>query len=90
MTRRRQGLRLARPAWGCRLGVGVILAGPLLALGGCAGLQAPQPWEKGVLARPAMTFNADRGDQAFTEHIYTSKEALSGGSGVGGGGCGCN
>lgn len=67
-----------------------ILGATLLALGGCAGLQPPQPWEKGVLARPAMTFNADRGDQAFTEHIYTSKEALSGGSGVGGGGCGCN
>ena len=29
-------------------------------------------------------------DQRFTQHIYGSKEAVSGGYGVGGGGCGCN
>jgi hypothetical protein len=29
-------------------------------------------------------------DNALDEHIYYSKEAASGGQGVGGGGCGCN
>jgi hypothetical protein len=49
-----------------------------------------QPWEKGTLAKPEMTFEGDPLDNAFTEHIYSSKEGASGGSGVGGGGCGCN
>lgn len=59
-------------------------------LAGCAGLPAVQPWEKGVLARPSMTFDADRLDSAYVEHTYSSKEGASGGAGVGGGGCGCN
>jgi hypothetical protein len=29
-------------------------------------------------------------ENALDEHIYFSKEASSGGQGVGGGGCGCN
>jgi hypothetical protein len=62
----------------------------LAALAGCATLDPVQPWEKGHLARPEMTFEGDRLDQAFVEHTYTSKEAASGGNGVGGGGCGCN
>lgn len=48
------------------------------------------PWQKGYLAKPEMTFEGDRLDIQFTEHIYFSKEAASGGNGVGGGGCGCN
>jgi hypothetical protein len=60
-----------------------------LLLAGCAPA-AVQPWEKGVLARPAMTFDADRLDSAYVEHTYSSKEGASGGAGVGGGGCGCN
>jgi hypothetical protein len=60
-----------------------------LALAGC-GLQPVQPWEKGMLAKPAMSFEQDRLDARFTEHIYSSKEGAAGGAGVGGGGCGCN
>jgi len=56
---------------------------------GCA-LTPPKPWEKDLLARPAMALDADPLDWRFTQHIYTSKENSSGGSGVGGGGCGCN
>lgn len=62
----------------------------LLALQGCSLIQPVQPWEKGILAKPEMTFERDKLDSAFTEHTYFSKEAASGGSGVGGGGCGCN
>lgn len=62
----------------------------LLAMQGCSLIQPVQPWEKGVLAKPEMSFERDKLDAAFTEHTYFSKEAASGGSGVGGGGCGCN
>jgi Domain of unknown function (DUF4266) len=58
-------------------------------LSGCA-LQPPRPWEKGNLARKAMTMESDPLDQAFQQHVYFSKESASGGYGVGGGGCGCN
>ena len=62
----------------------------LAAISGCASIEPVQPWGKGVLSRPEMTFEVDRLDNAFTEHTYFSKEAASGGAGVGGGGCGCN
>jgi len=61
-----------------------------MALQGCITVQAVQPWEKGNLAKPEMTFDSDPLDKGFKEHIYSSKESASGGSGVGGGGCGCN
>lgn len=62
----------------------------ITVLTGCSMIQPVQPWEKGVLSRSEMTFETDRLDANFTEHVYFSKEAASGGSGVGGGGCGCN
>ncbi|MES2264004.1 MAG: DUF4266 domain-containing protein [Pseudomonadota bacterium] len=63
------------------------LAGIVCATAGCTTVQ---PWEKGTLARPEMLLDGDALEARFGEHIYTSKEAASGGSGVGGGGCGCN
>ncbi|GAB4465368.1 MAG: hypothetical protein OHK0044_03960 [Burkholderiaceae bacterium] len=60
------------------------------AAAGCAGLPSVQPWEKGYLAKPEMTFEADPLQARFEQHIYFSKENASGGYGVGGGGCGCN
>ncbi len=67
----------------------------LLALLGLNGLTAcsitpVQPWEKGLLAKKAMGFEADRLEAGFAEHIYASKEAAAGGAGVGASGCGCN
>ncbi len=59
------------------------------AVAGCA-WAPPKPWEKGELARPAMQFDADRLEARYQEHVYQSKEAATGGYGVGGGGCGCN
>ena len=59
-------------------------------LGGCGTVPTVQAWEKGNLARPEMGFERDSLDAKFTDHIYFSKEAASGGTGVGGGGCGCN
>lgn len=61
-----------------------------ISLAGCASFDPPKPWERGELAKPSMQFDYDRLDARSQVHIYTSKEASSGGYGVGGGGCGCN
>jgi hypothetical protein len=68
----------------------VLTVTALSLLGGCSHLGEVSPWEKGTLAKPEMTFDGDRLDGNFSEHIYTSREGASGGSSVGGGGCGCN
>lgn len=57
---------------------------------GLAGCSSVQPWQKGNLAKPDMAFDADVLDARFMDHTYFSKEGVSGGAGVGGGGCGCN
>jgi hypothetical protein len=57
---------------------------------GCSTVHPVQPWEKGYLAKPEMTFDADPLQARYEQHIYFSKENASGGYGVGGGGCGCN
>ena len=49
-----------------------------------------QPWERGLLADPAMRLLANPLEAEMDDHIYFSKEASSGGRGFGGGGCGCN
>ena len=59
-------------------------------ISGCAQWGQVEAWEKGNLAKPGMRFDADPLDARFTQHVYTSKEAASGGGAVGGGGCGCN
>lgn len=47
-------------------------------------------WERGNLAKPQMALEPEPLDGALMKHMYSSKEAASGGYGVGGGGCGCN
>jgi hypothetical protein len=68
--------------------LGAALAG-LAAISACT-IAPPQPWEKGLLAKPEMTMNGDALETKYLEHTYTSKEGSAGGAGVGGGGCGCN
>jgi hypothetical protein len=67
-----------------------IAAALAAALAGCAAYAPPQPWEKGTLAKPEMRLDADPLGTKVRDHVYASKEAVSGGIGVGGGGCGCN
>jgi len=55
-------------------------------LAGCVNVQ---PWERGNLADPTMSETNPLGAM-MTEHMWFSREAASGGRGVGGGGCGCN
>ena len=61
----------------------------MTALAGCSQLGV-KPWERDILAEPAMELGADPLLSATDEHIYFSKEATSGGASFGGGGCGCN
>jgi len=49
-----------------------------------------EPWDRDLLAQKSMQLVPDYFDNFYDEHIYFSKEASSGGQGVGGGGCGCN
>jgi len=53
-------------------------------------VQKLSPWERGNLAKPQMALEAYALDSALMKHTYSSKEAASGGYGIGGGGCGCN
>jgi Domain of unknown function (DUF4266) len=59
----------------------------LLLGSGCAHVK---PWERSTLADYTMRGDRDPLGIAQDEHIYFSREAASGGRGVGGGGCGCN
>ena len=62
------------------------LATPLAA---CSNLGV-QPWERELLAKPAMQLDAAPLAGALDDHVYFSKEAATGGRSFGGGGCGCN
>jgi hypothetical protein len=56
---------------------------------GCT-IEPVKPWEKDILAQKKMQLTPSPLEAYLDEHIYYSKEASSGGSGIGGGGCGCN
>ena len=58
-------------------------------LGGCA-FETVQPWDRDILAQKKMQANPSPLESYLDEHIYYSKESSRGGTGVGGGGCGCN
>ncbi len=49
-----------------------------------------EPWQRDVLAQDSMQLIPDPMQSYVNDHIYFSKEAATGGKGVGGGGCGCN
>ena len=62
----------------------------LIFFAGCS-IKEVKPWQKGTLAKESMQFSGGNGSlRKFTNHIYFSKEASKGGSGVATGGCGCN
>lgn len=52
--------------------------------------ESVKPWEKDALAEKSMEFPQDDMFSYSDDHIFFSKEASTGGNGVGGGGCGCN
>jgi type IV pilus biogenesis protein CpaD/CtpE len=65
----------------------ILCAAALAVTAGCANVK---PWERGTLADYTMRPDRDPLTIATREHIWFSREAASGGRGVGGGGCGCN
>lgn len=68
----------------------VVIVGLLsmLVITGCSSWGV-DPWERDILAKKEMQ-GISGVEQKYDDHIYFSKEASSGGSGFGGGGCGCN
>jgi len=66
-----------------------LLIGALALLNGCAAM-AVQPWDRDLLSKKEMRFNAAPMMNAVDDHIYFSKEGSLGGMDVSGGGCGCN
>ena len=63
-----------------------LLAGMFVSTG-CVNVK---PWQRGALADPIMLPDRDPLGLQMAEHMWFSREAASGGRGVGGGGCGCN
>lgn len=70
-------------------GLLLLFAVAAAVLSGCSSLGV-KPWQRGNLAKPEMALNCDPLTLAFDDHIYFSKEAISGGRSFAGGGCGCN
>jgi hypothetical protein len=64
----------------------VFAATVALAAGGCATVE---PWQRGRLADPCMTFDANASQVAYMTHWQEAREGSSGGYGVQSGGCGC-
>lgn len=62
----------------------------MLSLFTTTGCQTVKPWQRGALADPIMQADRDPLLVMQDEHIFFSREAATGGRGVGGGGCGCN
>jgi hypothetical protein len=58
-----------------------------LPLSACATL-APQ--QRAILADPTMQFDAESRHEAALHHAIDNREGSMGGTGVSGGGCGCN
>jgi hypothetical protein len=59
----------------------------LSLLSGCATV-APQ--QRAILADPTMQFDAEAKHDAALRHALENREGSMGGTGVSGGGCGCN
>lgn len=59
-------------------------------LAGCVTTEPVAPYERGHLSETGMAWEPDSRNAKLKGHVYTSKEASSGGAGAAGGGCGCN
>ncbi len=75
-----------------RISMLAALAAAAALLCGCSSTAAVRvrPWERAALADDTMNPDRDPLASAMMEHVDFSREAASGGRGVGGSGCGCN
>ena len=74
---------MGRSTFRC-LAISLALGAPAL---GCATV-APQ--QRAILADPTMQFDAEGKHDAALNHAIDNREGSMGGTGVSGGGCGCN
>lgn len=65
----------------------LLLIAALVSLAGCVTVK---PQERTVLADPIMQFEGDAKAAGQLRHALENREGSAGGSGVSGGGCGCN
>lgn len=56
---------------------------------GAAGCATVEPWERGVLAKPQMALDRSPLQSELRSHVYSSREAATGGTSAAGPGCGC-
>lgn len=54
---------------------------------GCARVK---PWERDILAKDMMTFDAEEEENTLDHGYFNAREGAAGGFESGGGGCGCN
>jgi hypothetical protein len=62
----------------------------MIAAMACTSCVTVRPQERAVLADPTMQFEGDPKATAPIQHAIENREGSYGGSGVSGGGCGCN
>jgi hypothetical protein len=65
----------------------VLLLGLSAASAACTRVK---PWERDILAKEVMTFDAEAVESALDHGYYNAREGAAGGFESGGGGCGCN
>jgi len=70
-----------------RTALSLLALASLLALSGCVTVK---PQERAILADPVMQFEGDPRAAGQLRHAIDNREGSFGGSGVTGGGCGCN
>jgi hypothetical protein len=82
---RRAGRGDCRPSLRFLIGLGA-----LVGLAGTAGCATLAPQQRAILADPTMQFEAEARHEAALHHAIDNREGSMGGTGVSGGGCGCN
>ena len=63
-----------------------------LAIAACASLAScanVEPWERGNLAKPQMSFEPNPAQSDLRSHVHGAREAGASGNAGAGGGCGC-
>jgi hypothetical protein len=73
-----------------RIAAALLVALAALSSGCAASLHTVKPWDRDLLAQKKMKLVPSDREAAVDQHVYFSKEGSTGGTGVGGGGCGCN
>ena len=73
-----------------RLPVGATILLAVVSLVGLAGCATLAPQQRAILADPTMQFDSEARREAALHHALDNREGAMGGTGVSGGGCGCN